>query len=150
METTNSKPTDIKCLYQYPYPRNSRFYGREAEIETIQSMLSETTQAKKEQRRTSLVIDGMGGIGKSQLALEYAYRYRDSYDIILWIDCSSGTRMAISLAKAANRLSLGREKSKVSTKNSDVFNYLDHSSKATSQVVTISVLIGRFQISSDI
>ena len=37
-------------------------------------------------------LKGMGGIGKSELALQYLYRYQDSYpDGILWLDATSAT-----------------------------------------------------------
>jgi GTPase SAR1 family protein len=33
----------------------------------------------------SIVIHGLGGFGKSSIALEYIYRYYDDYPVILWL-----------------------------------------------------------------
>lgn len=52
----------------------------------------------------------MGGIGKTQLALEYAYRYRHDYSAILWVGTETPeilladvTRLAEQLAHSMNR-----------------------------------------------
>jgi tetratricopeptide (TPR) repeat protein len=34
---------------------------------------------------SSYVIYGLGGVGKSQIAIEYSYRHRDDFDIIHWL-----------------------------------------------------------------
>ena len=141
MESPDSKTPGVEYFYQYPYPRNTNFYGREAEIQAIRSLLSHTTEVKEEQR---IVIDGLGGVGKTELVLEYAYRYRTSYKVVLWIDCALRTTMAHSLAKGAGGLGLDHENSRISTMYSDVIKYLDQSSKIVSQAGIVSVLIGRF------
>ncbi|MFC5007713.1 FxSxx-COOH system tetratricopeptide repeat protein [Dactylosporangium cerinum] len=66
--------------------RNLRFTGREAELDTLRERLSEGGES------TVLVgLHGLGGIGKSQLAIEYANRYRNSYDAVWWIDADATT-----------------------------------------------------------
>lgn len=57
--------------------RDSHFVGREAELEHIHSQLQSADN--------KLLLAGMGGIGKSEIARAYCNRYRDCYDVVLWI-----------------------------------------------------------------
>jgi tetratricopeptide (TPR) repeat protein len=61
-------------------PRRSILIGREKKIETIMSILN------PEDRHWIINIDGIGGVGKTALAIEAAYRAIDSgyFDIVIW------------------------------------------------------------------
>ena len=50
------------------------------------------------------VLHGLGGIGKTQLAIEFARKYRQSYSAIFWIDGSSKEKLKQSIANLARRL----------------------------------------------
>ncbi|GIG45169.1 FxSxx-COOH system tetratricopeptide repeat protein [Dactylosporangium siamense] len=66
--------------------RNWRFTGREAELDTLRERLRGDSES------TVLVgLHGFGGIGKTQLAIEYANRYRNAYDAVWWIDADATT-----------------------------------------------------------
>src|SRR5262249_17386892 len=51
-------------------------------------------------------ISGLGGIGKTQLALEYAYRYRSDYQVVLWARAESREALASSYIALASLLRL--------------------------------------------
>ncbi len=70
----------VESAWNIPYRRNSFFTGRE----DILQFLHDTFTAQKATLAHPLVISGMGGIGKTQTAIEYAYRYRDDYSAVLW------------------------------------------------------------------
>jgi tetratricopeptide (TPR) repeat protein len=53
-----------------------------------------------------LGISGLGGIGKTQTALEYAYRYRTDYEAVFWIRADSVTWLNSSLVELARVLEL--------------------------------------------
>ncbi|MCA1699347.1 MAG: hypothetical protein LC790_10820, partial [Actinobacteria bacterium] len=54
-------------------------------------------------------ITGLGGVGKSQLAAQYAYRHSDDYDIVAWIGAEDGgiadlSHLAVELGLATDGL----------------------------------------------
>lgn len=86
-----------------PYSRNLHFVGRKAEL----TLLRETfNQFGDHQRRAALF--GLGGVGKSQLAIEFAYRYRSEHpsDAILWIHAGSEERFRQSFVDVARECSI--------------------------------------------
>ncbi|KAB5511633.1 hypothetical protein GE09DRAFT_1269937 [Coniochaeta sp. 2T2.1] len=52
--------------YHLPFRRNSRFVGREAELDSLKDLLFA-------RRSPSVALVGLGGVGKTQAALEIAY-----------------------------------------------------------------------------
>lgn len=76
--TSQSRPLDQtrhpRVFHNLPQPDYERFVGRKAELEQIHLFLS------PKHRSWIITIDGIGGIGKSALALEIAYRYLHNYD----------------------------------------------------------------------
>jgi len=55
-------------------------------------------------RRKVFVIHGLGGVGKTQLSVEYTRKYHESYSAVFWIDSSSKERVRQSIADLASRL----------------------------------------------
>lgn len=55
-------------------------------------------------RRRILVLGGMGGIGKTQMAIYFAKQNQDSYSSIFWLNATNETTMANSLRLLANRV----------------------------------------------
>jgi hypothetical protein len=60
-------------------PRNPGFAGREGLLAAIRTALPGADRA------VVRVLYGLGGVGKTQLAVEYAHRFADSYDLVWWI-----------------------------------------------------------------
>ncbi len=66
-----------------PFPRNPDFVGRDDDLESLHAAL----QTRQPVGIRPAGLTGMGGIGKTQLVVEYAYRYRQSYpDGIFWVN----------------------------------------------------------------
>jgi hypothetical protein len=68
-------------VWNIPFPRNPYFTGREELLRRLAASLraGETVGISQPQ-----AVSGLGGVGKTQLALEYAYRYYQDYDAVLW------------------------------------------------------------------
>ena len=87
-----------------PYQRNPAFFGRRDLLEEIDEHL------RARERGTvvrSVAIWGTGGIGKSQIALEYAQqRWLAGTNVVLWIASETEAEIAKSFNDAACRLDL--------------------------------------------
>jgi len=81
-------------------PRNPNFTGRVAELERVRSLLAGYPAV------TVHSLRGMGGIGKTQSAIEYAYRYAGAYDLVWWINAEQAALIADQLAVLAVELGL--------------------------------------------
>jgi tetratricopeptide (TPR) repeat protein len=51
-------------------------------------------------------VQGLGGVGKTAIAIEYAYRHRSDYDLIWWIPADQLPSVRASLAQLAPKLGL--------------------------------------------
>lgn len=65
--------------------RNPKFVGRQSYLSAIHQFFTSKDQLKQR----ACLIWGMGGLGKTQTALEYAYTYHSSYSTVVWIDATS-------------------------------------------------------------
>lgn len=82
------------CLGLAPSIDAEKFVGRLTEIKQIHDILN-PSEPSTEQRR--LVLGGIGGIGKTQLAIAYARQHRDEYTSILWLDAASEVTLKASI-----------------------------------------------------
>jgi hypothetical protein len=64
-----------------PKTRIETFYGREAQIDEIDAYLGN----QQLDRLRTFTIYGRKGIGKTQIALEFAYRHASKFDAIFWV-----------------------------------------------------------------
>ncbi|EED12079.1 conserved hypothetical protein [Talaromyces stipitatus ATCC 10500] len=92
-----------------PLWRNRNFHGRTADLEAIHSALSgNLTDPTSAVHQNSCLVYGIGGIGKTQVALEYVHRYRDSYNYIFWIRSQTEPEMVQDMTKILDILNLDR------------------------------------------
>ncbi|GAB3727822.1 hypothetical protein GCM10027598_47880 [Amycolatopsis oliviviridis] len=82
-------------------PRNPRFVGRDPVLAGMRDHLSKG--------RPGLALTGMGGIGKTQIALEYLYRHVDDYDAVWWISAADIKSVRESFAELGQRLAVGHD-----------------------------------------
>jgi len=81
-------------IWTVPTAANPHFTGREV-------LLADLERALRHRSDTSgrpQVVHGLGGLGKTQLAVEYAWRHRADYDAVLWVVADSPEAAATNLA----------------------------------------------------
>ncbi|HKS99592.1 MAG TPA: FxSxx-COOH system tetratricopeptide repeat protein, partial [Rugosimonospora sp.] len=81
--------------------RNPGFTGRAALLEGLRGRLSASTLAAPPE-----ALFGLGGVGKTQVGLEYAHRFAADYDVIWWISASQPSLVRAALAALAEELEL--------------------------------------------
>ena len=82
--------------------RNADFTGRKVILEKLHDDLAGDGRAVVLAR----AVYGLGGVGKTQLVLEYAHRFQADYDLIWWIDAEQSLEISLALAELARRLGL--------------------------------------------
>jgi tetratricopeptide (TPR) repeat protein len=83
-------------------PRNPSFTGREELLKQLHGQLLQV-------RETAVLpqaLHGMGGVGKSQLAIEYVHRHSQDYDLVWWISAEHQGQILGALTNLAQRLKL--------------------------------------------
>jgi transcriptional regulator with XRE-family HTH domain len=105
-EAAQERSEIFPALWHVPYRRNRFFTGREACLAHLHAQL----QAEQGAEASIQVISGLGGIGKTQLALEYVYRYRHTYAAVLWIPAETAERLQSELAALASVLHLPEQR----------------------------------------
>ncbi len=90
-------------IWSVPYQRNGLFTGREDLLNTLHDRLTTTKATALTQPQA---ISGLGGIGKTQIALEYAYSYRDSYHAVFWVRAAISDMLILDYVTIAGLLRL--------------------------------------------
>jgi tetratricopeptide (TPR) repeat protein len=83
--------------------RNLNFSGRDKLLEELHASLQAGSAAALVPRGA---LHGLGGVGKTELALEFAHRFASDYDIAWWIPAEQSTSVTAALATLAGRLGI--------------------------------------------
>ncbi|GFF31666.1 hypothetical protein IFM46972_03300 [Aspergillus udagawae] len=95
-----------RSVWMVPFRKNSRFVGREEEISKIEGLIMQQDSPSK------IAICGLGGVGKTQIALELAYRMRnqDPECLIFWISCTTYESVEQAYMSIASKLEMTDKK----------------------------------------
>jgi tetratricopeptide (TPR) repeat protein len=94
-------PGTLPSIWNIPYHRNPNFTGRVQLLDGLRRALVSGQSAALTQ-----VMTGLGGVGKTQTAVEYAYRFSAEYELVWWIRAEEATKLAIDYAALASELTL--------------------------------------------
>src|SRR5215469_2123692 len=105
IEVLRAKPMPLPSsqVWTIPYLRNPYFTGREAVLKFVHATLQTGQPTALAQAQA---ISGLGGIGKTQTAVEYAYRYRSAYRFVLWAKADKLETLHADLRTIATLLDL--------------------------------------------
>ena len=65
------------------FPEAAQFVAREKELSNMYELLYDYSN------RTCVVLYGLGGIGKTQLAIEYIKRHKEKYTAVFWLNANN-------------------------------------------------------------
>jgi tetratricopeptide (TPR) repeat protein len=103
LEDTDGEEGGGEPLWTVPYGRNPYFTGRDQVLKTLYQQLHGGQTAAITQTQA---ISGLGGIGKTQTAVEYAYRYRDDYRYVFWVGADTELELTSGYVSIAQTLNL--------------------------------------------
>ena len=85
-----------------PFQQNPQFIGRDSEIAKINAILS------NERRCERVAIIGLGGVGKTQIALEFAYQQRDRHPdcAVFWVPVTNVESMLEAYLEIGQQLQI--------------------------------------------
>ncbi|CAI7976063.1 ATP/GTP-binding protein [Frankia sp. Hr75.2] len=109
--TTRTRPadaTDVRypgsppAVWEGVPARNPMFVGRDA---LLMDMRNRFVGADKPAAHT-LVLQGLAGVGKTQVAAEYVFRFGSTYDLVCWIGCDQAALARSDMTRLAHTLGL--------------------------------------------
>ncbi|WP_007512744.1 FxSxx-COOH system tetratricopeptide repeat protein [Pseudofrankia saprophytica] len=87
-------------VWDVGWPRNPLFTGREDELSALRDRLVGSGSAAV----LPVAVHGLGGVGKTQLAVEYCYRFRRDYELVWWVAAQDSAAALAGLARLAERV----------------------------------------------
>jgi tetratricopeptide (TPR) repeat protein len=82
--------------------RNRNFTGRLVLLERLNAALQTGSKASV----LPQTLQGMGGVGKTQLVIEYVHRHLEEYELVWWIPAEQTASVLTSLSQLAERLGM--------------------------------------------
>ena len=93
-------PGVLPRIWFVPHNQNPNFTGREPLLEELWKKLTSGPRA------ALTAISGLGGVGKTQLVVEYAYRHVQDYEVVWWVRAEEPAKLAADYAALASPLYL--------------------------------------------
>jgi hypothetical protein len=94
-------PGTVPPIWNVP-ARNADFTGRGATLEKLRDKLAGGGVAVV----VAQALYGLGGVGKTQLALEYAHRFMADYDLVWWVPSERPEQVSLALSELARKMGL--------------------------------------------
>jgi len=95
--TVGEQEAQAGPVFRIPFEYNPFFTGRTEQLSQLRDTLASEGRA---------ALKGLGGMGKTQIAVEYAYRHRDTYSAVLWSQANSREALVLGFIAIARLLNL--------------------------------------------
>jgi tetratricopeptide (TPR) repeat protein len=96
-----SFPGALPAIWNIPFQHNINFTGREQPMGELWAAFT-----SKQPDEWKQVLWGLGGVGKTQIAIEHAYRHKDCYKVVHWLRSEERSNLASDYADLASDLDL--------------------------------------------
>ena len=100
-------------IWSIPFSRNWCFTGREELLTRISTHLRTGHGKATALVQSPQAINGLGGIGKTQIAVEYAYRHASKYQNVFWVRAERRESLYASYSEIATKLNLSQRQVQV-------------------------------------
>ncbi|KAF3174044.1 hypothetical protein TWF751_005184 [Orbilia oligospora] len=97
----NIKEINFVIPFHMPFFRSNSFVGRAETLKQVHEYFSDSNLVDTPR---IFALIGTGGMGKTQTALEYAYRHRHDYTAVFWISAASETTIRTSFIDIMQRI----------------------------------------------
>lgn len=101
-------PAASEKLFEVPFLRNPHFAERDTEVELVRTSLTQP-KPPHDIRSTICLLQGLGGVGKTTIALEYAFKYGGEYDFVFWIPARTELDVLNTATALARKLQIGAQ-----------------------------------------
>jgi tetratricopeptide (TPR) repeat protein/DNA-binding XRE family transcriptional regulator len=106
-EPDQPPPSPTPKLWNMPFAHCALFTGRERLLKQLHDRLATTGTAALTQAQA---LFGLGGIGKTRTAVEYAFRYSSAYENVFWMRAATRETLAADFVALAAWLDLPQKK----------------------------------------
>jgi hypothetical protein len=93
--------------------RNNRFFGREDFLSSLRTEFEKSLITADNPRLVSVIIHGLGGFGKSSIAVEFMYRHLQTFPVILFFYADRQDKLDIQFVQLARLLGFASDDTEI-------------------------------------